>query len=330
MRGVAAFGVICIHSGLAVHNQTDSAAAALRASFSFAVPFFLALSFFFAIRAETVRPLSWNPWLRRHSERLLIPFFFWSLVYLGLHVAKLILHHQTQEIKSLLLNDPAGLLLSGGTSVALYFVPLLLSGLILLRILAPLLNRLPLPGLLLGFMVGAILHQLVPDRFPEASLQGPWLALPKFCLSLLAEAVRCFPLIFMAAILNRFLFSPSTKEAPAFLALGGVILILQNLFPLTFGLTESIWGLGAFLLAWGLSGVVKANPTAFIVGRFSFGVYLVHQVFLELIQVTFPYGGTIGIGGTLLISTVTFAASMATVAVASRSGPFVSRVFGLK
>jgi len=67
MRGFAAFGVICIHAGLVVHNRTTPAAAELPDLFGFAVPFFLLISFFFAVRAEEGAWLSWGDWLQRRA-----------------------------------------------------------------------------------------------------------------------------------------------------------------------------------------------------------------------------------------------------------------------
>jgi len=330
MRGVAAFGVICIHSGLAVHNHTTESASTLRGWFNFAVPFFLVLSFFFAVRAEISQPLPWKQWIRRYAERLLIPFVFWSITYLGLHAVKLSIHHQIPELKNLLTDDPAALILSGGTSVALYFLPLLLSGLVFLRILAPLLKRLPLPALLAGVLVGIFFHHLFIVYFHETEFKGLVLAPLNLCLGLLEDVARCFPLIFLAALLNRCLVIPSSNRAVPLIALGFAILLVMNFLSIPFDLTEPFLGSGAFLIAWGFSGVLTLTPSAFIVGNYSFGVYLVHQLFLELIQVTIPYDGTVGIEGTLLITAAIFAVSMTTVWIASRSGSFATKVFGLK
>jgi surface polysaccharide O-acyltransferase-like enzyme len=330
MRGLAAFGVICIHSGLAVHNHTTPSAAILRNWFSFTVPFFLLLSFFFAIRTAMSRTVPWDQWMHRYVKRLFVPFVFWSIVYLGLHVAKYSIHHQTGELKGLLEDDPASLILSGGTSVALYFLPLLFSGLVFLRVAAPLLKRLPILGLLTGFLIGIILHHLSVVYLQGMDFKGLVFAPLNLCLGMIENVARCIPLVFVATLLNRCLTALPSKPATPIITLGLTILLVANFFFLSFHSAESFLGLGAFLIAWGLSGVLSLTPSAFIVGHYSFGVYLVHQVFLELIQVFIPYDGIVGIGGTLLITTVTFAVSMMTVWIASRSGSSASRVFGLK
>jgi peptidoglycan/LPS O-acetylase OafA/YrhL len=329
MRGLAAFGVICIHSGIAVHNNTTEEAGFLRDLCNFAVPFFLILSFFFAVRAEMTSTLPWRAWLRKRADRLLVPFVFWSLVYLILHIAKLAAHRQFDDVIKLI-SEPAELILTGGTSVALYFIPLLFTGLVLIRLLSNLLKQISIPALAIAFGAGIVFQHLFIMYVPDAALQG-WIMAPlDLCFGLFLGALRCLPLIFAAAILARILSAPGGRNAVPLIAAGILVVTIMDLTTLPLSLSEPALAVGALLVAWGLSGVLPTSPLASTVGLFSFGIYLVHQFFLEIIQIAIPYHGIIGVGGTLFISAATFAASMVAVGVASRCGVFANQAFGLK
>lgn len=332
MRGVAAFGVICIHAGLAVHNRTTPAAGfLLQDLFGFALSFFLMTSFFFAIRAETGPWLPWHEWMQRRAGRLLVPFAFWSAIYLALHVGKLALHHQDNEIE-MLFQDPAALVLSGGTSIALYFLPLIFTGLVLIHLLSGALKRLPSLALALGFIVAVVLRGLWSHQAPALHLDSPSLSQAplKLFLGFVEFGIRCLPLIFAAALLARHTPSPTTKNAYAFIIAGAIYLIFPHFIRPPASATDSVLGVGAFLLGWGLSGLLPASKWAVTVGLFSFGVYLVHQVYLELIQLVFPYRAPSGAIIILAITSTVFIASMLTVSLANRGGWLMRSIFGIK
>jgi len=331
MRGVAVFGVICIHSGLAVHNRTTPAAATLRAIFSFAVPFFLVLSFFFAVRAEKEGWLSWSLWMKKRAGRLLIPFVFWSSLYLALHGIKLVAYHQIDQIKALFAN-PAGLVMSGGTSLALYFLPLLFTGLILIHLFSPLFQRFSSWMLIFAFLMalGArefCYHAGFDDGMIPTAQGGAWFHLVS---DLMEDGLRCCPLIFAAGLLERHLPVPESQNAYPLLGAGFSLLVIAYFIGLPEGLTELLLGIGAFLLAWELSAFMAPGHWAIVVGCFSFGVYLVHQVFLELIEILFPSRGLAGVIESLAITIVVYAFSMLSVGLASRGSGLVRRIFGFR
>jgi len=331
MRGVAAFGVICIHAGLAVHNHTTTAAGILLPDlFGFAVSFFLVTAFFFAIRAEEKAWLSWADWSQRHAWRLLVPFVFWSGVYLALHVGKLLLHHQGHELAAIF-QDPADLILKGGTSLALYFLPLVFVGLVLIHLLAGTLKRLPSWALALAFIAALVLRALWAEHGID-HLHSPSLseAPLKLALGLIEYGIRCLPLIFAAMLLARHLPPPSIRIAYPFIIAGAIYLIVPQFLSPPACAADSVLGTGAFLLAWGLSGLLPASKWAVTVGLFSYGVYLVHQVFLELIQMVYPDRAPAGVIVILVITTAVYILSMLTVAVASRGGFMMRSIFGLK
>jgi peptidoglycan/LPS O-acetylase OafA/YrhL len=330
MRGIAAFGVICIHAGLAVHNRTTQAADELTDLAGFAVSFFLLTSFFFAIRAEEGPRLPWGDWMCRRCRRLIVPYAFWSTVYVSLQVGKLWLHHQVDEI-AVRLGDPAMLILNGGNSVALYFLPLVFTGLVLIHLLSSVLKRLPSLALVIGFFAALGLRYLWLRYGSGFNIDPSASGAPlKLALGLFKYALRCLPLIFVAALMVRHLPSPSIRFAWPFIITGAIYLIVPYFLSPPPSATDSVLGLGAFLVAWGLSGLISPGKWAFTVGLFSFGVYLVHQVFLELIQMVYSDQQPAGVVTILAITATVFAASMLTVGVANRGGKTMRLIFGLK
>ena len=128
----------------------------------------------------------------------------------------------------------------------------------------------------------------------------------------------------------RWLPLPGVKNAYPMLFTGLLLLVILPIENLPSFSADLVSGLGAFLLGWGLSGLLVTGKWATIVGLFSFGVYLVHQIFLELIQAVFPYTEPVGVIGILAITITVYIASMLTVGLANRSGNLAQRIFGLK
>ena len=131
-------------------------------------------------------------------------------------------------------------------------------------------------------------------------------------------------------LLARHTPPPTRKIAYPFIIAGAIYLITPDFIKPPVAAMDSITGTGAFLLAWGLSGLLPTSQWAITVGLFSFGVYLVHQVYLELIQLVFPPWPPSGVIVILAITTAVFIASMLTVGVANRGGFLIRRIFGLK
>jgi peptidoglycan/LPS O-acetylase OafA/YrhL len=344
MRGFGAFGVICVHAGLVVENRVSPAGAALQTWFDFVVAFFLITAFYFALRGEKSPAIPWGAWLRQRSARLLVPYLIWSVFYLALHILKLGLEHPIGNIRSLF-QDPTALLLDGGTGLALYFLPLLFVGLVVAHALRVFLAATPLWLLGLGLLGTAAVASFMKDTgngYDLGSARGFNHALPgwnsfppvRLLLALLADAVRCLPLILAAAMLLRTL-SASRKPSARWALLAGIAAL--GLPPLAGGLgassylPEFIAGTGAFLVGWGLPFSVGRVTTT--VGLFSYGVYLVHQVILEAMQVVVQKAGiehpSLTVFGVAGVSLIAYAISMAIVAAASRAGPLPRLVFAL-
>lgn len=342
MRGLAAFGVICIHAGLVVDHRVSPAAAVLPDVFGFVVPFFLVAAFFFAIRSEKAGPLGWRDWMRGRASRLLIPYAIWSAVYLGLHVLKLVSQSQKDRIGELFQN-PWALLLNGGTSVALYFLPLLFVGLVLVHGLKTFILRAPSWGLGCALLMTAAVNEAVclsgngfdlDDSSGFRSVWPPAIGSVGFILGLLAHAIRCLPLIFATALMVRF-FTQSEGHQRIRAALGAAIMMVIFVAMLLGGgnrfMPEFVIGTGAFLVGWALP--VNEARWTILLGTFSFGVYLVHQVVLEAMQLlVHKWNGVpvLGVAGYLGLTLLAFVISMLVVGVASRGGLWVRRIFGLR
>jgi surface polysaccharide O-acyltransferase-like enzyme len=332
MRGISAFGVICVHAGIVVHGRITPCVEVLQNGFVFAVPFFLLTSFYWALRTESARALPWGEWFRRRAGRLLVPFVFWSVVYFSLHVVKVLVHHQAGQVPGLLA-DPGSLILRGGTALALYFLPFLFMGLTLTHLLSGLLLRSSLPVLTAGFGVALALNEYCYRHDYICHLEdngGNHNVLAWVAVKLIEEAIECGPLVFAAGFLSRYLPPPGARSALLMLMPG---LVLTAVMPFVVGPGCAQFlalAAGPFLLAWGWSGLVAADEFALVVGKYSFGVYLVHQVFLELVQALSPPGHTAGVPGILAVAALVYAASMLAVGLAARGGPLARRVFGLK
>jgi fucose 4-O-acetylase-like acetyltransferase len=345
MRGFGALGVICVHIGIVVNNRISPAGAALQAWFDFVVAFFLVTALYFALRGEKAASAPWGPWLRQRFERLMVPYFIWSAIYLALHILKLCLGHQSGAVRSLF-QDPLGLLLNGGTGLALYFLPLLFISLVVAHALRTFLASAPLGLLGLGLAGTAVAASFMKDTgnaYDLGTATGFNHALPglnafppaRLLLALLADAVRSLPLITAAAILVRTL--PSLKKhSPAWPLLAGVSALAVPPLAAQFGASgyvpEVVAGTGAFFVGWGLP--FPAGRTATVVGAFSYGVYLVHQVVLEAMQVAAQKTQlelpSLTLGGVILVSLIAYGLSMMIVGAASRGGPFLRRLFALR
>jgi peptidoglycan/LPS O-acetylase OafA/YrhL len=345
MRGFGAFGVICVHIGIVAHNHTSPAGFALQKWFDFVVAFFLITALFFALRGEKAKPVPWGAWLYQRFERLMIPYFIWSALYLALHVLKLHLGHQSDAIRSLF-QDPVGLLLNGGTSLALYFLPLLFVSLIVAHALRHFLATAPVGLLVLILVMASAASSIMintGNSYDLGTARGFEPALPglndyppcRLLLALLADAVRSLPLIVTAALLVRILSTSRKPAAVGALLLGVAALAVPPLAAwagLSPYVPEVVAGTGAFLVGWALP--VSAGKMAVTLGAFSYGVYLVHQVILETMQVA---GQKLGIeppfltlGGVIVLSLLVYGLSMAIVGAASQGGPFLRRLFALR
>ena len=121
-RIIATYGIVWIHSG--GYAPTEALPNLVTDCFRFALPFFLAVSFYLLSNPKKESSLSkiifsrWN--------RLMIPYLIWSLIYVTSRLIKGLITSKSDLIN--LFQDPFSFVFYGASAVHLYFLPLLFIG----------------------------------------------------------------------------------------------------------------------------------------------------------------------------------------------------------
>ncbi len=123
VRAISTYGIVLIHSG--GYAPSDNLAAQTQDFFRFALPFFLAASFYLLSFPKQEQNLSKLIFSR--AKRLLLPYLIWSFVYLIARVFKAVVTHKFGDVETLL-HDPFSIIFFGSSAVHLYFLPLLFTG----------------------------------------------------------------------------------------------------------------------------------------------------------------------------------------------------------
>jgi len=335
-RGIAAFAVVLLHSGDQTWGPVAAGVLELRNFFFFAVPFFLATSFYFAIRKLYVAEVSYP--LRSRLQRMLVPYALWSLLYL---VSKLLIFSTFKDYDKLqkFLQDPTAIIFLGGASVQLYFLPLLLSGTLLLPLVDYLAKRqigIKVLGCLFLFSIG--LYQLLVvsgNSFqlgPNVAFEGlSSLILPdanknpllRVVFAVTAWAISCMPYISISMILN-YLFTKTN-----FLGLVGrygIFLLPIFVVANTFGsavipnsLNDLLRAYSLLLFAISLSKFLNESSIVANLGLCSFGIYLVHPLAINVVEVVLTkinpnFVSQVSVSSVLLFSIPSFLISWLVVA----------------
>jgi peptidoglycan/LPS O-acetylase OafA/YrhL len=295
-RGMAVFSVAILHAG---NGSTASGLAGSLSHFSeFAVPFFLATSFFLASRKLCKFETFFS--LQSRLSRLLIPYLSWSLIYLVFNILKYVVSKRLGEIGDIF-RDPVSIIFFGGSAYHLYFIPLLLIGTVLLKGAEWLLRRgVSLKVLLLLFVVSITVYQILLTSGNEFKL-GPNVAFqelfgsnkfafwinPILRVSMVAFAwiLRCLPYIFVSLILQHPRFPKLLPKLDFIL-----VAFICTLFITVNGvgdqflpgsLYEIMRGYLALMSAIALSSILNENLLIHNLGLCSFGIYLMHLIFVE-------------------------------------------------
>jgi surface polysaccharide O-acyltransferase-like enzyme len=344
LRGGAAFAVIVVHVGLVCGGQVTAAAAYVQSLARFAVPFFLAVSFYFAALSllpgrRQEAPLTW---LKRRAQRLLIPYAVWSVIYILLQAANLRALHREEGIRHLF-EDPIAKICFGGSGVALYFLPLLFAGLVAQRfVLRPLLRR-PLPTLVFLTVLAILLSGWVDATGNNFNMDESTAFLPalrqgfgagiavswglfgpvRILLVLLAHVIRCAPFILAAFVWARTLPHIEARTRPyTLLVLVAALMFCVGTLRLV-PMPEAL--IGHSLLLLGLFAPTHLSPAllwwADRLGRYSFGIYLMHQVVLEILKLALKSRLHLpaGVPEVLGLSALTFASAFCIHVLAERA-----------
>jgi len=268
-RVFAALAIVWLHtieSGTLAHSTVLS---------RFGTPFFVFASIFFLLRPSSKIRQSFGAYAIDRFRRLYIPFLFWSVVFLVIRDGKRLLTGQP-----MLEMVPVRLFI--GTALHFWFLPFIfLAGLLCF----PLRNALPKLGGL-KFLVAAIciLIGIAISLLPTPSSSGRSEYLFRAIYN-----IQCFsPAVFWGvafAIVYQGL--PRKVTSSPWLAILGLtittasigVMWMTSLHPIGRNLAGMGWLMLA-LLPLQLSSVKWLAP----IGRNSFGIYLVHPLFIEGLQ----------------------------------------------
>jgi len=300
-RGIAAYMVILLHSRNEAIVAPGFWTTQVLIFASFAVPFFFAASFYFTVErlSRTGEPIA----LKDKVYRLIIPYGFWSLVYV---LARSFIYFKSGDTSGLtsLAQSYLSIIFTGSAAVHLYFLPILLVGLCLAKLLEALviqrksiklLSILLFISLLLysglihsgnGYKVGRFAFASLLENMPSVFQNNP---LVQFPLTFFAWGIQCFPYVMMAMVLTHSkvhstIVTPHYKRA-RLLGIIGLFLILPFIQTMPPGLDELSMGYIALILAIQLSYHLPENVVLFNLGLCSFGIYLSHHLFVEILEI---------------------------------------------
>ena len=340
-RGLAAFAVVLVHSGDETWGvPITEQAIRFRHLFYFAVPFFLAVSFYFGTRKLPVT-LDRNFWLKKF-KRIVLPYLLWSLFYI---IAKTVIYSLTNEADNArqLLADPIALVFLGAASYHLYFIPLLVAGFLLLY-LANYLSKQSNFVLAAFIILCLTVYQLLvvyqndfnltnytafPALLSLISNDNIFYQLWRISLVYFSWIVRCLPYFAIALPLNRLLNQNIgrwlySRQTGAVLF---VICVLANTFAQQYlprALSEIIIAYSLLLFGISISKYLPASKAIANLGACSFGIYLIHPfiksaVDILLIKFVPQITQSISIASMLTYSLICFFASWFIVALMQRN-----------
>lgn len=296
-RGLAIFAVVIVHADEGVTIESSLWNQILEFS-DFAVPFFLATSFYLGFCKIYSTQGQYN--LKSRLTRLMIPYFVWTVIYILYKVLKYLIKNETESINQLF-QDPIGLIFFGGAAFQLYFLPLLATGTILVKPLSffkP--QKHNILALFFMFILSLLFYQLLfgsgnsfingvgvafqswNNNSPELWKNNPVI---RILLVLFAWIIRCLPYLFMAMILATPLVNEKLQKKSFAYTL--IILILFCLINgwghiyLLETLHEISRGYLALILAIALSHYLSGSSWIRNLSLCSFGIYLIHLLVIE-------------------------------------------------
>lgn len=213
-RGLAIYAVILLHidEGVQVMPPTWMR---IHDFALFAIPFFLATAFYLAINKLYLSQSSYP--LGSRLVRLLIPYGIWSAFYLIYKSAKYLIASQSSMLMELF-QDPLSLIFFGGAAFHLYFLPLLATGTLLIKLAEFLMRRrVSLKGLVLITALGLLIYEVILAsgnglKTPNYVVFEPLLVtvfpltnsnpLLEWFLTELFWILKCLPYVMIAMLLN--------------------------------------------------------------------------------------------------------------------------------
>jgi peptidoglycan/LPS O-acetylase OafA/YrhL len=299
-RGIAVYAVAILHAGNSTPASTGWAGFITQFS-GFAVPFFLATSFYLAISKLYTSGTLYS--LRLRLPRLLVPYILWSAIYLLYKILKYWSSHQFQLLANTF-QDPIAIVFFGGAFYHLYFIPLLVVGTLLVKTAEYLIkNQVRTEVLLLLLFVSLAIYQVVIvsgnsfELGANVAFQGLLSSilpngndnlLLRVILVELSWVIRCMPYIFTALLLVRLSVQKYTLKLNVwYIYILFILFFTLNAFGSLFlpvAVHEIARGFSALLLALALSHKLPENPLIQNLGLCAFGIYLMHLIWLEVFK----------------------------------------------
>jgi surface polysaccharide O-acyltransferase-like enzyme len=306
MKTIACFAVVWIHSSGGSYGAIPTSVSKIGGFLSgFAVPFFLAASFYLMGNRLFFSDKFYSFGARFKS--LAIPYVTWTFIYSLFRVGKYIAVGDIQKLQSFC-DDPIYILLLGGAGVHLYYLPLLISGVVLTFSLKKVLPNPSFSILLVLATVSILTYQLFPfsdNGFSVSPVVPFHQALDSALLTLHRNQVgkailvfssyilRCLPYIFATLLISHQFVSKHFGRFNIFSAalflISAISLNATALFGGASILPSSIneLGIACLLLLFAISlSRQKVLNNSFIggLGTCSFGIYLIHQLFIDIIR----------------------------------------------
>ncbi len=300
LRGVALLGVAIMHSGSSA--PTTGWARELQHFSGFAVPFFLATSFYLASSKfyTTSTPYPF----RSRLPRLFIPYTAWVLIYVLFACVKYWVSGRFGDLGEIF-QDPISIIFFGGPGYHLYFIPLLLTGTFLLKgaeWLAK--HNLQLSGLSLLIALSTFAYQVILITGNGFELGTNWAFQPLFFG--LGVDVHSFPLLRVSSVAIAWIFRILPYILIALLLQYPLLrkhlqkldnthsrIIIIILFFIVNGLGDLILpeavhelarGWLALMVGISLSTLFAENALIKNLGLCSFGIYLTHLIWVEIFK----------------------------------------------
>jgi fucose 4-O-acetylase-like acetyltransferase len=298
-RGLATFAVVVLHAGKGVQVVPPVWSQIIDFAL-FAVPFFLALSFYLSIDKLYSSPQPYP--LRSRLARILIPYGVWSAFYLIYRVAKYGMSGEFSKLLDLVL-DPLSLICFGGASPPLYFLPLLGIGMVLIKLSELSIEKnISLKRLALLCVASFLSYEMLLisgngyDIVTHLAFQPLLAATFPIHISnpilrsisvVVACSVRLFPYILVGMILAHPALNKFRLNLDRYPFLWLSVFICLNMFGsqiLPQSLYEIIRGYSGLLTAISFSFRLKGNYYIDSLGSCSFGIYLIHFFIIEIFQ----------------------------------------------
>ncbi|MEL6930369.1 MAG: acyltransferase [Cyanobacteria bacterium J06600_6] len=284
-RGIAIFAVILVHADEGVSDLPYLWQILLNFA-EFAVPFFLATSFWLTVGKIQVSQKT--GWLKSRIAKLILSYLIWSLIYLGYKIAKYTVAQEPDNWRRILA-DPLGIMFQGNAAFHLYFLPLLISGTMLLSLLPTnLFWSRSVTVTIVATIASLIIYQLGIDiesrnplinQPPIFEVFGRWLF----------WGIRCLPYIAVATLLHHPQLKFYTARPSKFKTFVWLILFLVINSISWHSLDschELLRGYSTLILAIFISQHrFCLNPAIASLSKCSFGIYLIHLIWIESGQI---------------------------------------------